>query len=114
MMNEMQPHFSISERAAQEIRMLVSKNKSVGGMLRITIRAGGCSGFQYLFDLDDQLVPEDLLFEKDGSMVVIDPLSFGFIKEAHLDYIEELMGSYFTLRNPNAQNSCGCGSSFSI
>ncbi len=109
-----QSHFSISETAARQIQTLVSKEKTVGKMLRITIRAGGCSGFQYSFDLEDKVAPDDLIFEKRGAKVVIDPLSFGFIKEAQLDYVEELMGSYFTLNNPNAQSSCGCGSSFSV
>ncbi|NDE83014.1 MAG: iron-sulfur cluster insertion protein ErpA [Chlamydiia bacterium] len=108
-----QANFSISEAAARQIRALASKDK-LAKMLRITIKAGGCSGFQYFFDLDNHLALDDLTFEKDGAMVAIDPLSFGFIKEAQLDYIEELMGSYFALNNPNAQSSCGCGSSFSV
>lgn len=114
MMQGIQPHFSISETAARQIRALSSKDKVVQKMLRITIRAGGCSGFQYSFDFDDKVASDDLTFEKEGAKVVIDPLSFGFIKEAQLDYIEELMGSYFILNNPNAQSSCGCGSSFSV
>ena len=109
-----QSHFSISDTAARQIRALASKEKGASKMLRIIIRAGGCSGFQYSFDLDDKRAPDDLIFEKEGAKVVIDPLSFGFIKEAQLDYIEELMGSYFALNNPNAQSSCGCGSSFSV
>ncbi len=109
-----QPDFLISDSAARQICALAAKEEASSKMLRITIKAGGCSGFQYTFDLDSHTDIDDLIFEKKGAKVVIDPISFGFIKEAQLDYVEELMGSYFTLNNPNAQSSCGCGSSFSV
>jgi iron-sulfur cluster insertion protein len=83
-------------------------------MLRITVSGGGCSGFQYGFSLDDQKNDDDRLFERDGVTVVIDEVSLDLLKGSEVDFVEDLIGSYFAIKNPNASSTCGCGSSFSI
>ncbi len=76
--------------------------------------AGGCSGFQYRFELDRQPQPDDMLIERDGARVLIDPASLDLLAGAELDYTDELMGSHFAVRNPNASSACGCGTSFAM
>jgi iron-sulfur cluster insertion protein len=104
----------ISERAAGRIAKLVAEEKSDGLMLRITVSGGGCSGFQYGFSLDDQKNDDDRLFERDGVTVVIDEVSLDLLKGSEVDFVEDLIGSYFAIKNPNATSTCGCGSSFSV
>lgn len=101
--------FSVSHRAAARIAEIVG-----AGALRVAVLAGGCSGFQYRFELDPAPQPEDLVVERDGARVLIDPASLDLLEGAELDYTDELMGSHFTVRNPNAKSGCGCGTSFSI
>ena len=74
----------------------------------------GCSGFQYVFDFDHDKAEEDIDFEAHGITVLVDDMSLGFLEGAQLDYVEELLGSYFKVENPNATASCGCGTSFSV
>ena len=76
--------------------------------------AGGCSGFQYKFDLDETVAPDDLVVERGTARVVVDPASLDLLAGGELHYSDELMGSYFMVRNPNATSSCGCGTSFAI
>ena len=83
-------------------------------MLRVSINGGGCSGFQYSFDLDGTRNDEDLVFETAGLGVVTDPISFEFLGGAEIDYVEELIGAYFQVRNPNATAACSCGASFAV
>ena len=106
--------FQISERAAQRIAELKATEADASLMLRITVSGGGCAGFQYGFDFDDKVGDEDLLFERDGVRVVIDEMSLGLLAGGELDYKENLLGSFFSIENPNATSSCGCGTSFSI
>ncbi len=101
--------FTVSDRAATRIAELVS-----AGALRVAVLAGGCSGFQYKFEVDENAQPDDLVIERDGARVLIDPVSLDLLGGAVLDYTDELMGSHFTVRNPNAASSCGCGTSFSL
>jgi iron-sulfur cluster insertion protein len=102
--------FRISDRAADRIAEL-----AVGAAaLRVAVLAGGCSGFQYRFELDSGRQPEDLVIDRGAARVVVDPTSLELLAGAELDYTDELMGSHFTVRNPNATSSCGCGTSFSI
>ncbi len=103
------PAFTVSDRAASRIAELIS-----AGALRVAVLAGGCSGFQYKFDVDNQVQPDDLVIERDGARVLIDPVSLDLLGGAELDYTDELMGSHFTVRNPNATSSCGCGTSFAL
>ena len=82
--------------------------------LRVAVEGGGCSGFQYEITLDDALAPDDLVLEKDGQRVLIDPVSLPFLADAEIDFSDELIGARFVVKNPNATASCGCGTSFSI
>ena len=104
----------ISDNAARRISELVEQEGKADMMLRIVISGGGCSGFRYGFELDDKKTDDDLVFEQGGARVVVDGVSLDLIKGAELDYVEELIGSFFALKNPNASSTCGCGSSFSI
>lgn len=105
--------FALTERAAARIAEIVA----AGGMpaaLRVSVLAGGCSGFQYKFDLDTETQPDDLVIEKAGAKVLVDPVSLELLAGGELDFADELMGSYFAVRNPNAKSACGCGTSFSL
>ncbi len=82
--------------------------------LRVAVEGGGCSGFQYDITLADAEQAEDLVLEKDGQRVLIDPVSLPFLADAEIDFSDELIGARFVVRNPNATASCGCGTSFSI
>ena len=84
-----------------------------GKALRIAVKGGGCSGFEYVIELDDP-ADDDLLLEGNGERIVIDPVSLPFLEGATIDFTEELIGARFTIDNPNATASCGCGTSFAI
>jgi iron-sulfur cluster assembly accessory protein len=103
--------FAVSDRAAARIAEIAAPT---GASLRVAVLAGGCSGFQYKFDLDSETQPDDLVIEKIGARVVVDPTSLDLLAGSELDYKDELMGSYFAVRNPNATSACGCGTSFAI
>jgi iron-sulfur cluster insertion protein len=105
---------TITEKAARRIAALMAEEANPDLMLRIAVSGGGCSGFQYGFSLDNAQLEDDLLFERAGIKVVIDPTSLELIQGAELDFVEELVGSSFQVRNPNATSSCGCGNSFSL
>ncbi|HUC19118.1 MAG TPA: iron-sulfur cluster insertion protein ErpA [Acetobacteraceae bacterium] len=106
--------FTVSDRAAERIAELAGSTNTEPAALRVAVLAGGCSGFQYRFALESGHQPEDLVIDRGGARVVVDPTSLELLAGAVLDYTDELMGSHFTVRNPNATASCGCGSSFSI
>jgi iron-sulfur cluster insertion protein len=112
-MNAQSPGFSVSSRAASRIAEIVAAEQRPAA-LRLSVLAGGCSGFQYRFALDRERQPDDIVIERDGAQVVIDPASLDLLGGAELDYADELMGAHFTVRNPNATASCGCGTSFSV
>jgi len=105
---------SISESAVRRIAALRKAEANDALMLRVAVSGGGCSGFQYGFSLDDRTTDEDTVFESAGVRVVVDGMSLDLIRGARLDYVEDLMGSFFRLDNPNAASTCGCGSSFSV
>ena len=104
----------LTENAARRIAMLRAEEQVEGAFLRIAVSGGGCSGFQYGFTFDDQRNDDDVLFERDGVTVVVDDVSLGLLNGAEIDFVEDLMGASFQIRNPNAASSCGCGNSFSI
>ena len=106
----------VSEAAARRIGqiMLAEHGDPKAGRLRILVTGGGCSGFQYHFKLDEGPEEGYIELEAHGARVVVDDMSLGFLKGSRLQYIENLEGSYFTLENPNATSSCGCGTSFAI
>ena len=103
----------LSASAAKRIRTLNAQS-GTDQMFRITVSGGGCSGFQYEFKLDGQLNDDDLTFERDGSVLVTDETSLDLIAGSEVDFVDDLMGAYFQVKNPNAVSSCGCGTSFSI
>jgi iron-sulfur cluster insertion protein len=82
--------------------------------LRVAVLAGGCSGFQYRFELDREQQADDLVIEHAGARVLVDPVSLDLLAGGELDFTDELMGSHFAVRNPNAKSACGCGTSFSV
>ena len=104
--------FRVSDRAAARIAEIVAAEQA-GAALRVSVLAGGCNGFQYKFDLD-RPAPDDTVVEHAGARVVIDPASLDLLAGSELDYADELMGSYFAVRNPQAKSACGCGTSFSV
>jgi iron-sulfur cluster insertion protein len=104
--------FRLTDRAAARIAEIAASQGEAA--LRVAVLAGGCSGFQYRFDLDRAATPDDTVLEQAGARVLIDAASLDLLAGAELDYTDELMGSHFTVRNPNATSSCGCGTSFSV
>ncbi len=104
---------TLSASAARRINQLNAKD-GAAKMFRVTVSGGGCSGFQYGFQLDDRLNDDDLTFERDGAVLVTDETSLDLIAGSEVDFVDDLMGAYFQVRNPNATSSCGCGTSFSI
>jgi iron-sulfur cluster assembly accessory protein len=107
-------NFGLTERAVARIsEILDSQPRSAA--LRVAVLAGGCSGFQYSFDLDEAPPAEDdLVIEQSGARVLVDASSLDLLGGAQLDYTDALMGAHFAIKNPNATSSCGCGTSFSI
>ena len=107
------PSVRVSARAARRIAQIL-KGEPQPAMLRVAVTGGGCSGFQYNFTLDDTRTDDDLIIERDGATVLIDSMSLDFLKGAEIDFVDDLIGASFKINNPNAQSSCGCGTSFSI
>jgi iron-sulfur cluster insertion protein len=105
--------FGLTERAAARIAEIVAAEGNAAA-LRVAVLAGGCSGFQYRFELDADTQPDDLVIEKAGAKVLVDPVSLELLAGGELDFSDELMGSFFAVRNPNAKSACGCGTSFSV
>ena len=106
---------AVSESAARRVAALIAAEGRPGVKLRVSVSGGGCSGFQYGFALDDKPgEPDDVLVERDGAAVVVDGMSLMYVLGAELDWVEDLSGSYFRVKNPNASSSCGCGTSFAI
>jgi len=104
----------LTESAAQRIAVLRTQENAENAFLRIAVSGGGCSGFQYGLSFDDQRNEDDFIFERDGVGIVVDDVSLGLLSGAELDFVEDLMGASFQIKNPNAASSCGCGNSFSI
>lgn len=104
---------SVSESAAKQIAKILS-GEPEGTMLRISVEGGGCSGFQYNFTLDDARTDDDLVIERDGATVLVDTVSLMYMAGSELDYVDDLIGQSFQVKNPNATAACGCGTSFSI
>ena len=104
---------TLSERAARRILKILSKEPQ-GTALRVSVSGGGCSGFQYGFDLDPTRTPDDIIIERDGAVVLIDPVSLPYMGGSEIDFVDNMLGQSFQIHNPNATASCGCGTSFSI
>lgn len=105
---------TISESAAKRLQDIIAQEARDDLMLRISVSGGGCSGFQYGFTLDDTRQEDDEVFERGRVRVVIDAVSLDLLAGAEIDFVEDLAGAAFQVRNPNAKTSCGCGNSFSI
>lgn len=104
---------TISERAAKRIGAIL-QSEGDGAMLRISVEGGGCSGFQYKFDVERAKTDDDLVIERDSAVVLVDSASAPFLAGSELDFVDDLIGASFRVVNPNATASCGCGTSFSV
>lgn len=105
---------TLSERAANRILAIAATRSDADTALRISVEGGGCSGFQYKFDLTGVSDPDDVVLERNGARVFIDPVSVGFLTGSEIDFVDDLIGASFRIKNPNATASCGCGTSFTI
>ena len=102
-----------TEAAANKVKNLIEEEKNDSLKLRVFVSGGGCSGFQYGFTFDENVQDGDTKVEKNGVTLLVDPMSFQYLTGAEIDYKEDLEGSQFVIKNPNATTTCGCGSSFS-
>src|SRR5207302_2099805 len=103
----------ISERAARRIGQIL-KTEGDGAMLRISVEGGGCSGFQYKFNVERNRADDDTVISRDTVMVLVDPASVPFLSGSEVDFVDDLIGASLRVSNPNATASCGCGTSFSV
>jgi iron-sulfur cluster insertion protein len=104
----------ITNSAILKIADILAEENNPNIMLRTFVQGGGCSGFNYGFTLDEEQNEDDFVIKKPGMTVLVDAMSMQYLQGATIDYTEELMGSNFVIKNPNAQSTCGCGSSFSV
>jgi iron-sulfur cluster assembly accessory protein len=107
------PAFTVTDRAAQRISQIL-KGETAPSVLRVSVEGGGCSGFQYRFEIEHGGTAEDLIIEREGATVVIDPISLQYLAGSKLDFVDDLIGASFQVLNPNATASCGCGTSFAL
>lgn len=103
-----------TDNAARKVRQLITEEKNENLKLRVFITGGGCSGFQYGFTFDETTQEGDTVIQNAGVTLLVDPMSFQYLVGAEIDFKEDLTGSQFVIRNPNASTTCGCGSSFSV
>ena len=106
-------NITVSERAARRIGEIL-KSEGNGAMLRISVEGGGCSGFQYKFDVERAKTDDDLVIEQDNAVVLVDSASQPFLAGSQVDFVDDLIGQSFQIRNPHATASCGCGTSFAL
>jgi iron-sulfur cluster insertion protein len=109
----MTTHITVTDRAADRIKKIIAGDPGKAH-LRVSVSGGGCSGFQYGFALDDTRNDDDIAVERNGATVVVDPVSLAYMEGAEIDFVDDLIGATFKVRNPQATASCGCGTSFSI
>ena len=103
----------VTERAAQKIGEILGREPA-GTMLRVSVEGGGCSGFQYKFGTERAKADDDIVIERAGATVLIDPISLDYMAGAEIDFVDDLIGSAFKINNPKATASCGCGTSFAL
>ena len=115
-MNQITPvkEVVLTEAAAKRVAQLIEAEGKPALMLRLAVSGGGCSGFQYGFSFDDARTDDDSVFTRDGVKLLVDSASLDLVAGSEIDFVEELVGASFQVRNPNATSSCGCGSSFSV
>ena len=111
-MMENNHNFTITTSAAERIKSMIENENAIG--FRIAVNGGGCSGFQYDFSLAENANDDDLIFSAEDAKVIIDETSIEFLDGAKLEWVDDLIGSSFRVKNPNARSSCGCGVSFSV
>jgi iron-sulfur cluster assembly accessory protein len=104
---------TVTERAALRLQAIAAA-EARPVMLRVSVEGGGCSGFQYKMDLVAAAADDDIVIERQGARVLIDPISLPYMAGSEIDFVDELIGSAFKVKNPNATASCGCGTSFSV
>ena len=104
---------TVTERAVRRIGEIL-KAEPDGTMLRVSVEGGGCSGFQYKFDMERAQAADDLVIKQDGAVVLIDQVSLGYLAGSEIDFVDDLIGASFKINNPQATSSCGCGTSFSL
>ena len=104
---------TVSERAVRRIGEIL-KGEPTGTMLRVSVEGGGCSGFQYKFDMERAKAADDLVISRDGAVVLIDPVSVNYMAGSEIDFVDDLIGASFKVSNPKAKASCGCGTSFAL
>lgn len=109
----MNASITVSERAARRIGEIL-KGEPSGTMLRVSVEGGGCSGFQYKFDVDRAKAADDLVINRDGATILIDPISVNYMAGSEIDFVDDLIGASFKVKNPQAKASCGCGTSFAL
>ena len=103
----------LTESAARRVAEIL-KNEPAGAFLRVGVDGGGCSGFSYTYNIASRTIADDLVIERDGATVVIDPVSLDLLRGSRIDFIDDLMGRMFKIDNPAATASCGCGASFAL
>jgi len=103
-----------TDSAASKVKALIDEEGNPGLKLRVFVQGGGCSGFQYGFTFDEDVNEDDTVLDKNGVQLLIDSMSYQYLVGAEIDYKEDLEGSQFVIKNPNATTTCGCGSSFSV
>jgi iron-sulfur cluster assembly accessory protein len=108
------PALTVTDSAAKRIGELMAQPQHAGLTMRLAVQGGGCSGFAYGFSFDDEIRADDTVVEKDGIKVLVDEMSLDYLRGAEIDFSDEMIGAAFTVRNPNAASSCGCGNSFSV
>ncbi len=111
---DMPSPFIFTDAAAAKVNELIQEEGNPALKLRVFVTGGGCSGFQYGFTFDEIVNDDDTQVEKNGVTLLVDPMSYQYLVGAEIDYVESLEGSQFTIKNPNAVSTCGCGSSFSV
>jgi iron-sulfur cluster assembly accessory protein len=104
---------TVTERAARRIGEILSREPQ-GTMLRVSVEGGGCSGFQYKFDMERSRAEDDILIRRDAATVLIDTVSLQYLAGSEIDFVDDLIGASFRINNPQAKASCGCGTSFSL
>lgn len=104
---------TISQSAAKRVARILSK-EAPGTMLRVAVNGGGCQGFSYDYSFDTAQAEDDLIIERDGARVLIDSVSVDYLKGSEIDWVDDLIGASFQIKNPNAKSACGCGTSFSL
>jgi iron-sulfur cluster assembly accessory protein len=104
---------TVTDRAARRIGEILGQ-ESAGTMLRVSVKGGGCSGFQYKFDTERERAEDDIVIENSGATVLIDPISLNYMSGSEIDFVDDLIGSSFKVNNPKATASCGCGTSFAL